>query len=64
MSSSLLLQQCPACLMRSGRKRMAEGTILRNQETIRTFGEKETSKNLEMLEVDTIKQAEMKGKNT
>ena len=34
-----------------------------NQEKIRTQGEKETSKYLGILEVDTIKQVKMKEKN-
>ena len=43
---------------------MTEGIELASQKVIRMFREKETYKNLEILETDTIKQAKMKGKNT
>ena len=39
-----------------------EGTELSNQETSSTLGEKENYKCLRMLEVETIKQAEVKEK--
>ena len=39
---------------------MTEGIELPNQEKIRTLGPKETYKYLEILEVDIIKQTEMK----
>ncbi len=42
---------------------MTEGDELPNQVLIRTHGEKETYKNLEILEADTIKHGEMKEKN-
>ena len=45
-------------------KKTAEGIELPNQEKIRTLGEEETYKWLRILEVDTIKQMEMKGINT
>ena len=41
---------------------MTEGTELRNQQIIRTVGEKETHKCMGKLEVNTIKQVEMKDK--
>ena len=41
---------------------MSEGIELLNEEKIRTLREKEMYKYLVILEVDTIKQAEMKGK--
>ena len=41
---------------------MTEGIELPNQEKIRTLGEKETYKYLEILKADTIKQAEIKEK--
>ena len=40
-----------------------EGKELPNQENIRMLGAKETYNNLVILEVDNIKQEEMKGKN-
>ena len=39
-----------------------EGIVVWNEERIRTLGEKETYKYLGILEVDTIKQLEMKEK--
>ena len=41
---------------------MMEGMELLNQEKIRMLGEKETHKYLGILDADTIKQVEMKGK--
>ena len=41
---------------------MTYGMKLTNQEKIRTLGEKEIYKYLEILEADTIKQVEMKEK--
>ena len=41
---------------------MTDGMELPNQDKIRTFGEKETYKYLDILEADTIKQVEMKEK--
>ena len=41
---------------------MTEGIELSNPEKIRTLGEKETYKYLEILEADTMKPAEMKEK--
>ena len=42
---------------------MAEEIELPNQQKIRTFGEKETYKYLEILEADTITQVQMKETN-
>ena len=41
---------------------MMDGIELPNQEKIRVLGEKETYKNLGILEVDTVKQVKMKEK--
>ena len=49
-------------IMKSGKQQMTEGIELPNQRKIRTLGEKETYKYLGILEVDFIKQAEMKEK--
>ena len=48
--------------MKSGKRETTEGIEQPNQVSIRTLGEKEKYMYLGMLEADTIKQAEMKGK--
>ena len=48
--------------MKSGIRYTTEGVELPNQVIIRTLGEKETFKYLEILEADTTKQVEMKKK--
>ena len=48
--------------MKSRKQHMIEGIELPNKEKIRTLGEKETYKYLEILEADTIKQVETKEK--
>ena len=48
--------------MKSGKWHLTDGIELPNQEKIRTLGEKETYQYLGILEADTIKQVEMKGK--
>ena len=48
--------------MRRRKQQMTEGTELPSQDKIRTHGEKETYKYLEILEADAIKQADMKEK--
>ena len=50
-------------VMKSGKRQITEGIEQPNQEKIRTLREKETNKYLGILEVDTIKQVEMKEKN-
>ena len=47
-------------IIKSVQQQMMEGMKLPNQEKIRTLKEKETYKYLEILEVDIIKQVEMK----
>ena len=47
---------------KSSKRHRAEGIELSNQEKIKTLGEKETYKNLGIVEADTIKQVEMKRK--
>ena len=49
-------------VMKSGKRHLTDGMKLPNQDKIRTLGENETYKNLGILEADTIKQVEMKGK--
>ena len=48
--------------MKSGKRHLTDGMKLPNQDKIRTLGEKKTYKYLGILEADTIKQVEMKGK--
>ena len=43
-------------IMKSEKREATEGIELPNQESIRTYGEKENYKYLGILEVDTIKQ--------
>ena len=47
-------------IMRSGKWHVTQGIELPNQEKIRTLREKETYKYIGILEVDIIKQVEMK----
>ena len=49
-------------IIKSGKRQMKEEKELPNQERISMFGEKETDKYYEILEVDTIKKLEMKEK--
>ena len=49
-------------IMRSEKRQIAVLIELSIQEIFRTLGEKETYKYLGIIEADTIKQAEMKGK--
>ena len=49
-----VLEKCAMLKMKSGKRQMSEGTELPNQETIRTFGEKETYKYLGILGADII----------
>ena len=48
--------------MKSGKQHLTVGMKLPNQDKIKTLGEKETYKYLVTLEVETIKQVEMKEK--
>ena len=50
-------------VMKSGKRHMMNGVKLQNPVVIRTLGEKESYKYLGILEVDTIKQQEMKEKS-
>ena len=56
------IEKCAMLVMKSGNQHRADGMELPNQDEIRTFGEKETCKYLDILEADTIKQVEMKEK--
>ena len=50
--------------MRNGKRQITEEIELPNQKRIRMFGEKETYIYLGIVEVNTIKQAEIKEKMT
>ena len=49
-------------ILKSRKRQITEGIQLSNQEKIRTLWEKETYEYFGILEVDTIKQVEMKKK--
>ena len=53
---------CAMPIGKRGKRRRTEGIKLPNQDKVRKLGEKETYKYLGILEVDTIKHVEMKGK--
>ena len=55
------IEKCAMLIMKGRKRQMTEGTELRNQEKIRTIGEKETYKYLGILEMN-IKDAEIKKK--
>ena len=48
--------------MKSGKPHLTNGMELPNQDKIRTLGEKETYKYLEILKADTTKEVLMKGR--
>ena len=54
--------KCAMLVMKSGKRHLTGGMELPNNDKIRTLGENETYKYLGILEVDTIKQVEMKDK--
>ena len=56
------LEKCAMFIMKSGKRQMTEGIEQPTQEKIRTVREREMYKYLDILEVDTIKQVEMKEK--
>ena len=56
------IDKCPVQVMKSGKRHLTDGMELPNQDKIRTLEEKETYTYLGILEADTIKLVEMKGK--
>ena len=56
------IEKCAMVVMESGKQHMTDGMELPNQDKIRTLWENETYKYLRILEVDIIKQVEMKDK--
>ena len=55
-------EKCAMLVMKSDKRHLTDGIELPNQDKIRTLGENETYKYLGILEADTIKQVQMKGK--
>ena len=56
------IEECVILVTKSGKRHIKEGVELPKQLVIRTFGEKETYKYLQILEAGIIKQKEMKEK--
>ena len=56
------LEKCAMLVRKSGKRHLTDGRELPSQDKIRTIGEKETYKYLDILEADTIKQLEVKDK--
>ena len=56
------IEKCTMLIMKSGKRHLTDGMEQPSQDKITTLGEKETYKFLSILEVDTIKQVEMKDK--
>ena len=55
-------EKCALLVMKSGKRHLTDEIELLNQDKIRTLAENETYNQLGILEVDTIKQMEMKDK--
>ena len=62
MGMEFCMRKCPVLVMKSGKPHLTDGMEQPNQEKIKTLGEKETYKYLDILEVNTIKQVKMKEK--
>ena len=56
------MEKCDMLVMENGKRHLTVRMELLNQNKIRTLGEKETYKYLDMLESDTIKQVNIKDK--
>ena len=56
------IEKCAMLVVKSGKRHLTDGMELPNQDKIRTLAENQTFKYLSILEVDTIKQVEMKDK--
>ena len=56
------IEKCAMLVIKSGKRHMTDGMELPNPDKIRTLGENETYKYLDILEADTIKQVQMKDK--
>ena len=55
--------KCVMQIMKSGKRHLTNGMGLPNQDKIRSLGEKDIYKYLDILEADTTKQVEMKDKS-
>ena len=58
------IEKCAMLVMKSGKRHITDGMELPNHNKIRTLGENVTYKYLGILEADTIKQVEMKDKDS
>ena len=56
------IEKCAMQVLESGKRHLTDEMELPSQDKIRTLGEKETSKYLDILEADSIKQVDMKDK--
>ena len=56
------IEKCAMLVMKSGKQQVTDGMELPNKDKIKTLAENEIYKYLGILEVDTIKQVEMKEK--
>ena len=56
------IEKCTMLVMKSGKRHLTDGMEQPNHDKIRTLREKETYKYLGILETDTIKEMEIKGK--
>ena len=56
------IEKCAIFVMKSGKRQLTDGMELPNKDKIKTLAGNETYKYLDILEADTIKQAEMKEK--
>ena len=56
------IEKSAMLVMKSSKRHLTDGMELLSQDKIKTLGKKETYKYLDILEADTIKQVEMKGK--
>ena len=56
------IEKCAMLVMKSGKRHLADGMELPNQDKIKTLAENETYKYLGILEADAIKQVEMNDK--
>ena len=56
------IEKCAMLVMKSEKRHLIDGMELPNQDKIRTLAENDTYKYLGILEVDTIKQVQMKDK--
>ena len=56
------IEKCAMLVKKSSKQQLTDGIELPNQDNIKTLAENETYKYLGILEVETIKQVEMKNK--